>query len=74
MNEHSDIAAPMLKVATVWAAIGITSWSDMAAFLAAVYSLLLLIEWLWKKVFRPFAVWRGWVKPVVGNVITSDTE
>lgn len=50
-----------MKAATAWGAtgvsiwlerIGVTSWGDVAAMLAALYSLLLIIEWLWKKLKR----------------------
>lgn len=49
---------PRIKAATAWGgvgvskyldAIGITSWGDFAAMLAAVYSLILIGEWAWKK-------------------------
>jgi hypothetical protein len=30
-------------------AIGVTSWGDGAAMLAALYSLILICEWAWKK-------------------------
>lgn len=60
MNDN-QISAPALKIGTAWAAVGITSWSDVAAFLAAVYTTLIMGEWLWKKVGRPFAERRGWV-------------
>lgn len=32
--------------------IGITSWGDFAAMCAAIYSLMLIVEWCWKK-------WKG---------------
>lgn len=50
------------KLATVWAAVGISSWSDFAAFAASIYSCVLIGEWLWKKAIRPFCERRGWVK------------
>ena len=30
-------------------AIGVSSWGDFAAMLAAIYSLFLIIDFLWKK-------------------------
>lgn len=50
------------KIVAVWAAVGITSWADVAAFLAAIYSMILIGEWCWKKILRPFAERRGWVQ------------
>lgn len=50
-----------LKLGSVWAAVGVTSWADVAAVLAALYSGLLICEFLWKKVIRPVLRWRGLV-------------
>ena len=49
------------KLGSVWAAVGVTSWADVAAVLAAVYSALLIIEFAWKKAIKPFLQWRGWL-------------
>ena len=32
----------MTKIGSVWAMVGITSWADFAAMLAAIYSLLMI--------------------------------
>lgn len=65
-NTAETMAAPAIKIASAWAAwwasVGITSWSDVAAMLAALYTALLIFEWMWKRVFRPFAERRGWIK------------
>lgn len=61
--QHDTIAAPFAKVATAWAIVGITSWAEFASFLAAVYSALLIAEWLWKRIVRPSLVRHGWVQP-----------
>ncbi len=47
------------RIASLWGVIGITSWTDFAAFLAALYSLILIGEWLWKRFIRPFLERRG---------------
>jgi len=47
------VDAPILKVVTAWlAAIGVSSWSDVAAALAGLYTVLLIAELVWKKL-RP---------------------
>lgn len=46
---ESTVAAPVAKVISVWAAVGITSWTEAAAFVAFLYSCILIIEWGWKK-------------------------
>jgi len=60
--EQKDGLLAGTKLGTAWAAVGITSWADFAAVLAAIYSALLIGEFLWKKVLRPLAKWRGWIK------------
>jgi hypothetical protein len=51
------------KVAAAWAAVGASSWSDVASMLASILSFLLILEWLWKKLLRGFCERRGWVEP-----------
>jgi hypothetical protein len=62
MHEQHEIGMPVAKAASAWALIGVTSWTEVAAFLGAVYSAILICEWALKR-FRPgWAVRRGWVK------------
>lgn len=61
-DQQSTVTAPVVKVVTAWAAVGITSWADVASILAALYTLVLLLDWVWKKFGRPFAEDRGWVR------------
>jgi hypothetical protein len=62
VTDTQTVAAPGIKIATAWGAVAITSWADIAAMLAALYTLLLILEWLWKKFGRPFAEIHGWLK------------
>ena len=57
----AEVTHPAIKVASAWALVGVTSWADFAAMLAALYSLLLIGEWFWKRCLRPFAERRGWI-------------
>jgi hypothetical protein len=50
------------KILTVWGFIGISSWSEAAAFLAFVLSALALTEYLWKKLLRPALACMGYLK------------
>lgn len=59
----SEVVAPGLKIASAWAAVGITSWAEAASFVAFVYTVLLLADFFWKKIGRDFCVRRGWMKP-----------
>ena len=60
--ENNDIPMPVAKVVSLWAVIGVTSWTEAAAFAGFVYSMILIGEWVWKKLIRPLAERRGWVK------------
>lgn len=43
----------MFKLASVWgAAIGVRSWGDAAAMVAAVYTLAMLIDLLYRKIYK----------------------
>lgn len=55
--DKSEVAQPIAKMLSAWALVGVTSWADFAAMLAAFYSLLLIVEWFWK-----VGVARGWWK------------
>jgi len=57
-----EIQGKLVKAGTAWAAVGITSWTDAASFVAFLYSLALLTEWVWKKVIRPALVKHGYLK------------
>lgn len=61
--DNNDIPMPVAKVVSLWALIGVTSWTEAAAFAGFLYSVLLIAEWMWKKAgIRRFAERRGWVK------------
>ena len=60
--ENNDIQMPVTKVVSLWALIGVTTWTEAAAFAGFVYSLILIGEWLWKKVFRRIAESKGLVQ------------
>lgn len=71
-DQQGQIAGQVTKVVTVWAAIGITSWAEAASFAAFLYSMVLLGEWFWKKLIKPFLIYRGWIKPQVQCDVESD--
>ena len=65
MNDNID--HPVIKVASAWTAVGITSWAEaasagtfFASALAAIYTFALLCEWFWKRVWRPLFARFGW--------------
>lgn len=61
-EQMSTVTNPIAKAVTLWAAVGITSWADFASLLAALYSLILIGEWIWKKWMRPRLEVRGYIK------------
>ena len=63
MNQSEQISHPVVKGVSVAAAgIGALSWPDIAAILASIYTLVLMGEWAWKKVLRPYLARCGWIE------------
>lgn len=59
-DDLDKIAAPVAKSVALWSLVGFSSLADaasfatmIAGFLAAFYSLLLVSEWFWKKLWKP---------------------
>lgn len=61
MTDNPEQKMLVVKTATAWGGtvaslwlqqLGFNSWADVAAFLAAVYSLFLIIDWVYKRVRR----------------------
>ncbi len=60
-TENSDGSAvqwAIAKVLSLWALVGVSTWTEAAAFIGFVYSLCLLSEWVYKK-GRSFLAWRA---------------
>lgn len=51
MDQTTEVSWPLAKVLSVWAAFGITTWQEAAAFAAFIYSLCLIVEWVYKRVW-----------------------
>ena len=73
-QQAEQIAAPVAKAVTMWAVIaggiGVQTWAEAASFatfvaaaIGAIYSLCLLTEWFYKRIWRPLFVSFGWMKP-----------
>lgn len=64
------VSHPIAKLVVGWlAAIGVNSWSSMASmmaalasFLAALYTLCILLEFIWQKWVRPCLENREWIR------------
>ncbi|MGE8493635.1 hypothetical protein ACQYWY_21945 [Comamonas sediminis] len=76
---QADVADKIAQAATVnssfetWFWVNSIPWGTIASIVAALYTVLLICEWFWKKLWRPaFERW-GWVKPRLGpRIITLD--
>lgn len=52
-NDNTSVALPMIKIISAWlAAVGLQTWGDFASFLAACYTMLLIVEWVHNRFFR----------------------
>ena len=49
-------------------------WTTLGKVCAATYSILILAEWVWKRVIKPVAIKRGWIKPPAKNVIIQSED
>lgn len=56
-----------------WAIMGLP-WGTIAQMAAAFYSIMLCIEWLWKKIFKNVFIYFGWVKPERKLTVTQWAE
>lgn len=62
MNDN-QVSHPVLKVASVGAALlGGMTWGEFAQMLAAIYTLCLIADFMWKRFGKPFAISRGWMR------------
>ena len=70
-------ASAATKVVAVWTGVGIGqtawTWADLAAILAAIYSAILIGEWIWRRIARPAFERSGFVQPRKRKVRPPDT-
>ena len=57
---------------SVWVTVMSIPWGTVASLFAATYTLILITEWWWKKLWRPLAESRGWIKPRKRYVLTEE--
>lgn len=78
-NQHTSVDFPGIKIGTALGAGGgakaieqhareasrfaLETWADLAAVAAFAYSLLLIGEFFWKWLGRPYAEKKGWLAP-----------
>lgn len=62
MNDES-VKYPVLKAASAGAAVvGGLTWGEIASMLAAAYTVLLIIDWWWKRFGKALFIRFGWTK------------
>lgn len=75
---HAEsVAASMLPYAPeatvqIWTAVQIVPWATVASLLAATYSLVLLSEWFWKRLWRPLLERWGVITPLKRRSISVE--
>lgn len=50
-------------LATALAKFQHVDWSQVAGFVATVYTIILIGEWVWKRFLRAFCERCGWTRP-----------
>lgn len=73
MDNPIHNAAPKAIGALSLSAAGLTI-SEWAALAGLIYSLLLIGEWLWKKVVKPMLIARGYIVPKEGSIMPKKDE
>ena len=61
MNDQVSVNSPIAKIISALGLAGITSWSEFASACAAIYTMLLIGEWVYKKFIRPAFVRNGFI-------------
>lgn len=73
----ADVADQLVMHATAdaswstWQMVNAIPWGTIASIVAALYTMLLIGEWFWKKLWRPLFERRGWIKPKKRRVYTA---
>lgn len=65
MIDQTQMRVDAAKLGTAWAGVGAVAtwdWGQIAEMLAALYTVLLIADWLWRRVARPTAESRGWLQ------------
>jgi hypothetical protein len=75
--QQRDTVESSIGLGTAWAAVGISSWAEAASAGAAVYTLLLIGHFLWRRAVRPLLERFGFLKRQLkraSDFMTVDAE
>lgn len=63
MNTSTEVNHPILKGVGAFTSAMFASItpSALAAYLAAILNLLLIVDWIWKRLGKPYALRKGWI-------------
>lgn len=68
-SDQKETVASGAKVSAAWGSVAvansaaIANWAQaIASIAAAIYTVMLIIEFVWKKLGRPVCEARGWIK------------
>lgn len=72
MSKDYEVNHPVLKIfSAILASLAGMSWGEIASMLAAGYTVLLIVDWFWKRIFKPVCVRKGWIKGSNKEFMTS---
>ncbi len=66
----AQVVESATKATSAFADLFVLNWPNIASAAAAIYTLALLVEFCWKKFWRPFFERVGWIKPKPRLVLT----
>lgn len=67
----AQIVDTTAQVHSIFADLFVFTWPNIAAMCAALYSFALLIEFCWKKFWRPLLERLKWIKPKTRRVYSA---
>lgn len=73
-TEAARVAADQMQNPELFWAIMALPWGTFAQMAAAFYTAFLMLEWMWKKICKPVAVYFKWIKPEKKLTVTQWAE
>ena len=61
MNHESNTTF-FAKLGSVWGAMFITSWSELAGFLGTIYTLWMIGQKAWRELVKPYLKRKGFIR------------
>lgn len=52
----------------------VNTWSDLANVLVTLYTAHLIMDWWWKRFWRPLLERRGWIQPKVPKPTKDEVD